>query len=391
LDKKEFYVYGLTDPRNNLYFYIGKGKGNRYASHLKGMDDHLNKLKNDRIREIESEGQKVQIDILFSNLDEETAFELERIIIYKLGRQVFSEGILTNLVPGGKWHRDESVFYEETFNASFELSKLNPEEQKTFLNIKKISQFNYLNTSIKEQTIYKYENNGTFEIAIPLEDFFAGGVTKERIEILRDLRENELPIFYGWLYSKYPLKRIYISDRLPYVLNDVIDYNFNRRFDELYSIKQKFVLESSQNGITLAKVEKDGNLISFTSFYKSGKKRYFRQTHDGQPSGLSCDWYENGNIRMEKKYNKDGWLDYIKSFYDNGAKKSESSNTNGVKIDNCWHENGVLARQYVENMGTLFYNEKGIRTRTIWLEGKQPDKQIELDFGFQTKEKSEEN
>ena len=75
MDKKEFYVYGLTDPRNNQYFYIGKGKGNRYASHLKGMDDNLNKLKNDRIREIEIDGQKVQIDILFSNLDEETAFE----------------------------------------------------------------------------------------------------------------------------------------------------------------------------------------------------------------------------------------------------------------------------------------------------------------------------
>lgn len=387
MDKKEFYVYGLTDPRNNQYFYIGKGKGNRNASHLKCTNDSLNKLKNDRIREINSDGQKVQIDILFSNLDEETAFELERIIIYKLGRQVFLEGILTNLVPGGKWKRDESVFYSKTFNTSFELGKLNLEEQKTFLNIKKISQFNYLNRSIEEQKIYRYESNGTFEKTISLEDFFAGGVTKERIQILKGLRENDLPIFHGYLYSKYPLKSIYISDKLPYALNDVIDSNFNRKFDTLFRYR-KFFLESIQKGIKLAKVEKDGNLISLTSFYKSGKKKFFRQTYNGQPSGLSYDWHENGNIRMEEKYNKDGRLDCIKSFYDNGAKESEIINTNGANIDNRWHENGVLAMQYVENVGTLFYNEKGKRTRTMWLEGKQLNKQVELDFGFQTKEKN---
>lgn len=354
------------------------------------MDDNLNKLKNDRIREIEIDGQKVLIDILFSNLDEETAFELERIIIYKLGRQVFSEGILTNFVPGGKWNRDESVFYEETFNTSFDLSKLNPEEQKTFLGIKKISQFNYLNTSKLERTIYRYENNGTSEVLIPLENFFAGGVTHERIQILKALRENELPIYYGWVYSKYPLKKIYISEKLPYDLNDVIDSKFNRKFDILYKYRKKFFLESKHNGIKRAEVEKNGNTISFTSYYKSGEKRYFRQTIDGQPSGLSLDWHENGNIRIEKKYNEDGWLDYTKSFYENGCKNSESSNTNGVKIDNCWHENGVLAMQFVENVGTQYYNEKGIRTKTIWLEGRQPDKQLELDFGFQKNEGIEE-
>lgn len=42
--------------------------------------------------------------------------------------------------------------------------------------------------------------------------------------------------------------------------------------------------------------------------------------------------------------------------------------------------------KFVENVGYLLYNEKGIKTQTNWLEGKQPDKQIELDFDFQIEE-----
>ncbi|WP_263312590.1 hypothetical protein [Campylobacter sp. LR264d] len=29
IEQLGYYVYGLIDPRNGRYFYIGKGKGNR--------------------------------------------------------------------------------------------------------------------------------------------------------------------------------------------------------------------------------------------------------------------------------------------------------------------------------------------------------------------------
>lgn len=376
----EFYVYALIDPRNNQYFYIGKGKEKRYTSHFEKRKNTDNSLKDDRIREIEIQGNKVQIQLLFTNLDEQTAYDLEKIIIYKLGRISFSEGILTNLVPGGKWNRDDSVFYSKSFNESFDLSKLSTKEQKTFLAIQKISQFNYLNISKEEQIIYMYENNGTFKMAIPLKDFFEGGVTHQRIEILKVLRENELPIYYGYIYSKHLFKNVYLSEIIPYSILDIIDSDFNKKFDKLNVSINNFSIESKVNGTKRAEIVRDGNIISFTSFYKSGTKRYFRKLSGKQTIGISYDWYENGNIQNEKKHSVSGYLDYENSFYENGTKESEIIYTNDNAMDRHWHRNGMLASKFVENIGTIFYNDKGIKTRIIWLEGHQPDKQIEIDF-----------
>ena len=68
-------------------------------------DFNITKL--NKIKEIHSYGYEIKIEILFPNIDEETAFELEKILIYKLGRSILSEGILTNMVPGGIWKKNE--------------------------------------------------------------------------------------------------------------------------------------------------------------------------------------------------------------------------------------------------------------------------------------------
>ena len=78
------YVYRLIDPRNGQTFYVGKGKGNRVFSHVKGEaesdTDELNdKLK--RIREIKNDGFEVAHIIHRHGLDEETALEVEAALI----------------------------------------------------------------------------------------------------------------------------------------------------------------------------------------------------------------------------------------------------------------------------------------------------------------------
>ncbi len=77
-----FYVYLLIDPRSRKPFYVGKGTGNRCFQHLvvarTSKRDHTREFaKLDTIRQIESVGRQVRIEILRHGLDESTAFEVE--------------------------------------------------------------------------------------------------------------------------------------------------------------------------------------------------------------------------------------------------------------------------------------------------------------------------
>lgn len=75
-----FYVYKLSDPRNGLPFYIGKGKGLRAWSHTKLVRAGRptgNAAKDDMIADILSDGLEPEIDIIASFSDEKQAFALE--------------------------------------------------------------------------------------------------------------------------------------------------------------------------------------------------------------------------------------------------------------------------------------------------------------------------
>lgn len=84
IDKIEWYVYRLIDPRNGETFYVGKGKGNRIFAHIcQEASVKLDELdpKLERIRDINISGFEVAHIIHRHGLDENTAMEVEAALI----------------------------------------------------------------------------------------------------------------------------------------------------------------------------------------------------------------------------------------------------------------------------------------------------------------------
>jgi len=99
IEKLEYYVYLLKDPRTDKIFYVGKGRGNRINSHLLGAleekESETTKEKIKTIKEIQRAGYKVGLVILRHGLSEKEAFEIECAVIDLLGKEN-----LTNIVNG---------------------------------------------------------------------------------------------------------------------------------------------------------------------------------------------------------------------------------------------------------------------------------------------------
>lgn len=97
-----YYVYILKDPRNDVIFYVGKGKGNRIFQHIQcALERETENDKYNLIREIIDAGKEVEHFILRHGLEEKLAFEIESTIIDLLGIEN-----LTNSVKGhDTWER----------------------------------------------------------------------------------------------------------------------------------------------------------------------------------------------------------------------------------------------------------------------------------------------
>ncbi len=115
---KYYYLYAYLDPSkegnflyendllfNNEPFYIGKGKGNRMFIHLKKINDNSYINRNpgfyDKIREIKKIGSDPIIIKLVENINEDTALQLEKEYIKKIGRKINLTGPLLNITIGG--------------------------------------------------------------------------------------------------------------------------------------------------------------------------------------------------------------------------------------------------------------------------------------------------
>lgn len=79
MEDRSYYVYGYIRLDTNTYFYIGKGKRNRYLD-IERRNPHFKNIVNTT---------EVAVEILYNNLTEEESFQLEKDIIEDL---VFNEG-----------------------------------------------------------------------------------------------------------------------------------------------------------------------------------------------------------------------------------------------------------------------------------------------------------
>lgn len=96
---EEYYVYHLIDPRTNQVFYVGKGVGDRVARHERdAMHPKLSySSKEQRIRDIWSEGGTVKRKLVRKFDCESEALNFERKEIERIGRHR-----LTNVRRGTK-------------------------------------------------------------------------------------------------------------------------------------------------------------------------------------------------------------------------------------------------------------------------------------------------
>lgn len=93
-----FCVYAHVDPRFSVPFYIGKGTALRAMSLFR-----RNKFHQMRVELIRSQGLEPVVEILFGELSEEEALQIEEREIMRFGREDLGTGCLVNLTNGGEW------------------------------------------------------------------------------------------------------------------------------------------------------------------------------------------------------------------------------------------------------------------------------------------------
>lgn len=80
-----YYVYTLTDPRDDTIFYVGQGKGDRAYTHQEFKDGCNNRHKDRVIRKILACNKQVKVDFLETDLTKDQAILLETQTIEQIG------------------------------------------------------------------------------------------------------------------------------------------------------------------------------------------------------------------------------------------------------------------------------------------------------------------
>lgn len=123
IEKLQYYVYTLIDPRDDQVFYVGKGKGNRVFSHRIETEEDSEKIK--QIKDIESAGFNVKRNIIHYGLNEQEAFVAETALINYIG--------LNNLTNISLGHHSKELLDVETINQELSAEKLDSINHKVLI------------------------------------------------------------------------------------------------------------------------------------------------------------------------------------------------------------------------------------------------------------------
>jgi len=102
--EKIYYVYVYRHPITMLPFYVGKGKAGRMWAHLnETFENTENRKKYAVIKSLSNQGLSPIIGRYAKNLNEDSAYDLEEMLIKKWGRRDFEpNGLLTNICSGNR-------------------------------------------------------------------------------------------------------------------------------------------------------------------------------------------------------------------------------------------------------------------------------------------------
>jgi hypothetical protein len=132
IEKLEFYVYFLQDPRTEEIFYVGQGSGNRVFNHLEGAiktDRETEKL--DKIRSIVESGNTVKHYILRHGLTEDVSLAIEASLIDFIGMKNLSN------LQGGYYSSDYGLKTSDEITAMYNPEEFSTDEAVILININK--------------------------------------------------------------------------------------------------------------------------------------------------------------------------------------------------------------------------------------------------------------
>jgi hypothetical protein len=122
-----YYIYALIDPRSQLPYYIGKGKGKRALTHfIEGYKESENKKKDAYTKGLRNKGIEPTVEFLISNItDEDKAYSIETLFIRLFGRKdIDRNGILTNICLHNKPPNNKGMKRSKEFKENLSQSRL---------------------------------------------------------------------------------------------------------------------------------------------------------------------------------------------------------------------------------------------------------------------------
>lgn len=364
----EYYVYGLIDPRTETLFYIGKGKGKRITQHLNEKETiHSNIGKLNLIKEIQENNYEVGQKVFVEKLSEEAALLLEKILIFRLGRKIFDEGILTNIVPGGKWHKDAPLFISaenlpsdqfinEKFPEILNILKEYPHKAQEFIGLS-------CPKNPSDKMLYVYNNDGEkiheWDINYFIQIFGLG----QALDLINVIKNTNSPI-YAWnrCWSKTKHINLPKTFQLPLQDFDIIDIDFVKEVNQSIQNQNTQLIKCiNTNGNDLINANIKPNEITFESFYYNGQIKHLTTSINGKLNGISKKWYSSGQIKEIIDFENNSPISR-KTYYESGNQELiEIPNKEGIgKIIKHYHENGQISFETDEQGNTFSYFPNGV-------------------------------